>query len=310
MRRLKAGLYFGILLSAVWISPVGAGAPGTSSGLVLLRTTGARPSALGDAFTAVTDDIHAFKFNPGSLATLSREHVSLQYQSGFDDDAFSHASLGMRAFNGGIGISAGNYDSGKTKLFDGTNIRELTAEEDWVVNLGYGSTLGKMAVGTSVRYLSSKLAETYSDSAMSVDLGFQVPLFSQLRFGLSGPLFQTKLKYGQTEEDLPKVYRAGFASNVNLNLATGRQPLLLVLDVPYDADADHLSVAGGAETYFGPLALRIGSNGGMDLSNVSFGAGFTFARFTVDYTFGLIQSGFDSTHNVNFSMRFGQETKI
>lgn len=300
----KYSLFFLILISTsgVWAS----NGNGTAVGAALLRISGARSSALGDAFTAMNDDIRAMEFNPGSLGTLQTNHASLQYQAGFADDAYSKVSLGWKQPTGVWGASVGHYDSGDVVLFDGNNVNSsVTAEEDWLVNVGYGRPLGTAsALGLSVRYFSSKLAEAYSDSAVSVHAGVQMPLYKQIRWGMSGPLVQSKFQYGQENEDLPRVYRVGFMSDLHLNLATGQHKIKVLLDVPYDAKASRFSLAGGIETHVGPMALRAGSNGDSDVNNFTLGAGFSFSRFTIDYAFGLVNSEFQSLHNVNFSMRF------
>ena len=294
---LMASFFFGGLTYADGI--------GTTAGLTLLQTNGARPSAMGEAFTSVTNDIAALEFNPGSLATLEGGQASLHYQQGLTEDSFSKGLVGWQTLGGTLGLAVGHYDSGEVQLFDGITRRDsVTAQNDLLATVGYGRKIGTVAAGASVRYLSSELAESYSDEAFTLDAGVQVPFLSHYRFGLSGSLIQTKLKFANEEEDLPQFYRAGISADFGLNLATGRLPILLVLDVPYDANSDELSVAGGAEVGIGPLALRAGSNAGVDTTNFTLGAGFNISRFNIDYSFGLVDDGFDSIHQVSFSFRF------
>ena len=91
---------------------------GTSSGLALLRDSGARSSALGEAFTSVGNDITAMDFNPASLASLASGHASLQYEKGAFDDAFSKAMVGARTSEHGsfgLGGSAPNDACGNAR---------------------------------------------------------------------------------------------------------------------------------------------------------------------------------------------------
>ncbi|MBK8575542.1 MAG: hypothetical protein IPN90_07665 [Elusimicrobia bacterium] len=44
---------------------------------------GARPAALGEAFTAVADDVHSLYYNPAGLASLYRSEVTAYYARPF-----------------------------------------------------------------------------------------------------------------------------------------------------------------------------------------------------------------------------------
>ena len=67
------GVIAGLILLAGQFAPSAMGADlGSTAGLSLFRISGARASAMGEAFTAMKDDITAFEFNPGSLARRSR----------------------------------------------------------------------------------------------------------------------------------------------------------------------------------------------------------------------------------------------
>src|SRR5262245_32893831 len=97
--RHKAGMTILFLLT---IAPLHASGTG-SAGITLFRISGARASALGEAFTAMNNDITALEFNPGSLATLESGQISLQHQNGFIDDSFSKALVGWKMLGGSVG---------------------------------------------------------------------------------------------------------------------------------------------------------------------------------------------------------------
>ena len=71
MKRAKSILFQSILL-ILFASPsvLFAKGAGTSGGLTLLEPFGARTAALGEAFTAVSNDIAAFGYNPASFTRL------------------------------------------------------------------------------------------------------------------------------------------------------------------------------------------------------------------------------------------------
>src|SRR6185436_12092697 len=61
---------FNIGVSMLTLGQLIAGGAGTSGGPTLTEPFGARPASLGEAFTAVTNDISAFGYNPASLKGL------------------------------------------------------------------------------------------------------------------------------------------------------------------------------------------------------------------------------------------------
>jgi hypothetical protein len=293
---------FGLLAMTAW-----AGGAGSVTGMTLLHDSGARSTALGGAFTSMTDDITAMDFNPASLSTLNSGQLSLDYERGFFDDTFSKAMVGVPGIlNGTMGVSLGYYNSGKTTLYDGVDPeRSVVAQQDMLASAGYGFKLSSFDVGTSVKYLKSELAQTSQASAVSADVGLQYQFAHGIRAGVSGPIAQSNLHYADTNENLPKVYRAGVGWDFKIPLASGAVPLHLLFDVPYDANARVAAYAAGAETHVGIMALRLGASTQSDIQQFSMGAGFEFHRMSLDYSFGLVNNGtFDAVHKINFSLRF------
>src|SRR5258706_3901527 len=70
-RFMKTSKFAMTLLITSLLASIGfAGGAGTSGGLTLIESYGARPSSLGEAFSAVTNDLSAFGYNPASLKSL------------------------------------------------------------------------------------------------------------------------------------------------------------------------------------------------------------------------------------------------
>jgi len=67
---------------------------GTSAANTLLNPASARPAALGEAFTAMQDDISAMDYNPASVKSLSSGQASFFYQKGLTDDAHGNFLIG------------------------------------------------------------------------------------------------------------------------------------------------------------------------------------------------------------------------
>ena len=60
---------------------------GCNAGLTLLEAPSARAAALGEAFSAASDDLSAFSYNPASLFTFENSRGSFLYQEGATEDS-------------------------------------------------------------------------------------------------------------------------------------------------------------------------------------------------------------------------------
>src|SRR5260221_13710945 len=115
MRPQTLTIAMAVLMST---SGLHANGNGTSTGLTLLESPGARPPALGEAFTSVSDDITALGYNPASLGTLTSGQASFLYNKGIAQDSSGHLAIGVPTHLGGLGLSVGYYNGGDFQLFD------------------------------------------------------------------------------------------------------------------------------------------------------------------------------------------------
>lgn len=299
MKNLKVLIFFALSLMVLFQRPLIAGA-GRSSGSTLLMPAGAAPTALGEAYSAATDDICAMRYNPASLSSLKNGHVSFLYQKALADDSMGQLMVGTPyKKNHAFGFSIGTYDGGELTLRDGNRREIITAKKDLVINFGYGRQLKKTSVGITGKYLSSELVG-YKASAVAFDLGLQQALRSRFRLGLSLQNFGTGLKYADQEEKLPRMITPGFS----YQLKHGRYESQLSLDIPYLLNEKKNDVAMGVETRLGLLAVRMGYRSGRELQKFSMGAGVLMGRMTFDYAVGLVDK-LDARHLASLSLRFG-----
>jgi hypothetical protein len=278
--------------------------PGTTAGLTMLRTSGARISALANAGSVVRNDITALGFNPASLGSLSSGQAYAFYERGLADDTYGQMMVGTKFMNGSFGLSAGRYDAGQVELFDGVNPgRTVSAQRDMAVNLGYGFSFRGMEFGAGLRYLTSTIAESKSANATGVDLGANIPVAANLRAGVSLPVYQTKLSYGSTAEDMPRIARAGLSYDTKF---VAGMPLMLLAEVPYYVNEHERGFNIGMETRLSVLALRLGYAFRPNANEFSIGTGFAFRNVGMDYSFGLVQNELNSIHKLGLSFKFGE----
>jgi len=221
------------------------GGAGTVGGLTLLEPFGARPAALGEAFSAVTNDLSAFGYNPASLKSLERGQASFMYQKGMAEDSYGQFSIGGPLKRSGLGLSVGYYDAGSMDLVeeDGGTSRTVTAQKDLLVSLGYAREMGGITYGLTGKYIQSKLIDKYSATAYAMDFGAQMALGGRLNIGAAVQNLGTQMKFVEEGDSLPRIYRAG----ASLMLIPGSYATTLLVDMPYHAVEGQLLPAAGLE---------------------------------------------------------------
>lgn len=273
-------------------------AAGTSGGLTLMEAPGARAAALGEAFSAVSDDVSAMGYNPASLKSLKSGQASFLYQQGLVEDSYGQFMIGTPTKGGSLGMSVGYYNGGTIDLYDGSSVRTVNAQTDLSVGLSYANNMGPISIGLTGKYLSSQLIESERATAFAGDLGMSMPVSSRLNMGAAVQNIGTELKFIEEGDSLPRMARAGMAySFMSNNAAT------LLVDGVYHMNEQELRPAAGLEINFGLLSIRGGYKGGND-QEFSIGTGLMIGRSNLDYAFGMMD-GLDARHRVSLSMRFG-----
>ena len=140
--------FLSLMISSLSLGYAQAKGAGTVGGLILEEPAGADAAALGEAFTAKTDAISAFSYNPASLGSLKTGQASFMYEKGLADDAYGHFMLGSPSKIGHLGLSVGYYDAGKFNLTE-ENLKttEVSAQKDLKIAAGYSNKLGAMNWG-------------------------------------------------------------------------------------------------------------------------------------------------------------------
>lgn len=274
---------------------------GTSAGTILLQTPSARAAGVGDAFSAMRDDVSALGYNPAALNTLKSAHASFQYEKGIADDDIGQLLIGSPVRMGGLGVSVAYHQGKSIDIYDGVNpARNANTLNNLAVSLGYGFQIGNISAGLTGKYLSVELAETFDDTAFAADFGMAMPIGARLNISAAAQNFGTALKFrGAPEEDLPRLIRAGVQYDLPLPQATA-----LMVDFPYFMNEKEVHAAVGVETHMGPIALRAGYSAQRELEGFSVGTGFVLGNSSLDYSFAMVDE-LDARHRISLSMRFG-----
>ena len=309
-------LSLAILLLAtgvVWFTPPHACAAGAGQAAYTFLKIGtdARAEGMGGAYTGLADGLGALTYNPAGLGYLAPKQFMATYnnwltdiQSGFIAGTWKLGETDR------IGVAAQYVDYGTFRAADktGTSLPSFSAS-DFALALSWGRSIrSRSSLGASVRFIAESI-DNQSSSAFAVDLGFLYRMpdeHTRIGVAVRNAGFQMKAFGDGAKDKLPVTGVLGFSHQLR------GAPVLFVVDAMKSYDSKFGAAFGAEISALSPLLLRAGYNtlgGQVDtgtnsdkLSGLSFGAGFTMSRVTIDYAFGFM-SKLGSTHR--FTLRTG-----
>jgi hypothetical protein len=174
-------LFNGILLLAVLTGVsgnlYGIGSVGRSGAAFLEVPVGARPIAMGDAFTAGTDDLNVMHYNPAGLGTLQYPVLSLFHDELILDSRYENITGAFPYFKGFFGISSSVFWVPPFEKVDiNGNSNGKVNFYNSATTVSYGRVIGPVLLGASVKYIYQKI-DTMTYQSAAVDLGIQKQLY-------------------------------------------------------------------------------------------------------------------------------------
>jgi hypothetical protein len=207
--------------SALW-----AGTVGTTTADILKINQGARPAAMGGAYTALGDDAYCVNYNPAGLVGIRAPQLLLLHS---DHLAFIGYEYFTFALPWGTSRAlAANLTYRHTGTIDnpplpGEPPNTPVSASDMLISLsGAQDFSGKFSVGLSLKYLDSRLAD-YKASAFAVDLGAKMMnLPYNLKAGLAIQNIGTSMDFVKNDVDnvkdpLPMFFRLGLSWGTKIN---------------------------------------------------------------------------------------------
>ena len=290
---------------------------------------GARGTAMGSAFTAVTNNASSVFWNPAGLAFAEGGHVFLSQNRWIADINVNAGALSYDAGNVGVfGVSIVSMDWG---TFHGT--QRATNEsgyietgdftpKDWAVGVAYARRVSdQFSFGGHIRYVHEFLGETLEGNMdnpntfrgemdiFAFDFGTQYYTgIKDLRFGMSIQNFSPEKRYRSEWFSLPLTYRFGVAMNIaQIFMEESAHALTISMDALHPRDFGERLHFGGEYTFNQLVFLRVGYKTNYDEEDISFGAGLKLKvndlAFAFDYGFLRFQH-FDSVHMFSFDFKF------
>ncbi|HBA59394.1 MAG TPA: hypothetical protein DCZ92_00950 [Elusimicrobia bacterium] len=270
---------------------------------------------MGEAFTAVADDVSGVYYNPAGLAgaAAGREFL-FSHAWHVQDTSLSQLSYMARPYVYSVTYFSAGKMEGRNP--DQTLSGDFTAQ-DLALGVSRGFRLGPLMAGITGKAISQRI-KTSGATSFAADLGLLYRFEgSPYSIGASLANFGTRVKFKDESFPLPLKLRAGAAA------AFKQQKLLLALDGEFPNDAPAVARLGAEYTGIESLALRAGyrtvtgrqgdaltgSGFGDEAGGVSSlygffaGLGFSYGKFTLDYAL-LPYGDLGSAHRFSLAVKF------
>lgn len=293
-------LSFCVFSSQVLAKSLAGGQPGS----FLHLGQSARAQGLGNCFVAISDDGSAMYYNPAGLSQLSKYELSTFYAPLWEDTNYNFIGYAhpLEKFGtvGGAIINLTSKSFQKRDDIFSTPTDFNISEKAYF--LAYGTNLSnRLSIGATLKSVQ-KIVDLYSSSAFGIDAGLLYRFVgNKLTVGAN---FQNLMapapKLIEEKDKYPFYSRFGAVYRIEPSKTKWNDKLLLTADVDYSS---FLQTKGhfGLEYWFGQnFATRIGR----DVNDFfTFGLGFNFSNFSLDYS--VLPHTLGVSHRFGVSYRFG-----
>jgi len=277
----------------------------------------ARQVGMGEAFTAMSGDIHNFRYNIAGLGAVRYTTLASSFHSWIDDTQQGALALAVPSKMGVFGVDITYFNEGTiTEVNENFIPTGATfSSNDMLATFGYAKSIEltnmRIDVGAGAKYIYQNLVGEVV-SAAAVDLGIQ---FHTSYFSFGGALQNfglTDVKFDQFDSPLPQTYRGGAAVYVPMNKKRTVQ-LNLVGDALWTIKED-LRYNAGAELDLNNLFFLRGGYKFSDaeVSPWAFGfslniatpwLGSSYSRF--DYAYAPLEAFDTAAHRFSVNFAFG-----
>ncbi len=306
----KFGLPALVLVAAMLVTSVAWAGDGKAGSTYLdpfAIGVGAGPSAMA-AYTGAPGDIWSLTYNPAGLANISRLGLGVSQIEWLEDTSFSYLGVGLPRGEGGLALGLAYFDLGSVPVVDayGTDLNQSAEAYNFGFIGGYGFDIPNVCdlkAGVSGHVIQGNFDDETA-TAIGVNLGLLYGLMeNQIQIGGVVKNLGTKFKFVEEEDEQTLTYALG-GSYSTLPDQIPNVDLLVGADVLMPKDQNIQMAVGGEVWVYDTLALRAGYRTGVDMGNLSFGAGFRYSDFQLDYTYADYED-LEATHRISLVMAFG-----
>lgn len=278
-----------VLLAAYGLMPAAALFAEETTAAFLKIPIGARPTAMGGAFTAVADDVTAVHWNPAGLAQLSKKELGAMHADLFAGTRVDFVGYAHPTRHGTVGLSTVYLSQGSIEGRDANRQRTGTFKaSDMATALSFGRNIGgSMSLGANIKVIQSRIADA-SATGVAADVGARLKTGMRgLSLGASVSNIGQGLRFLDDRSKLPLTASAGAALKLPFGLtllADYRRKVYERKDsVSLGTEFDILS---GLSLRAGYLSTAAASSGQVrEASGLGAGLGLKLGNFRMDYAF-------------------------
>ncbi|HRU38706.1 MAG TPA: PorV/PorQ family protein [Candidatus Goldiibacteriota bacterium] len=316
---LLAAAAFMVASTAVY--PLGGG---TTNADFLKIGVGARPSAMGGAFTSVADDSNASFWNPAGIAGIPQWNITVMHMLWYANSGYEYLSVVMPVDSmTSVGLSANmlwippfdsTADAGNPFAL---NLGDTAMSYDLAVTVSaarilgnlYTSdfTIGNIAAGINLTYIGRKVLDEQLPASFSVDLGIIANITEDIRAAL------VLCDMGTATGDDPSPFAARLGVSSKFSFSKDATVLLAMdLTKPVDLSNSEYSAwmfnAGLEAALFKTAYIRAGYKFGQEDEGFTVGGGFGIpGLLNADYAFAP-HAELGGSHRMSLTLAFGQES--
>lgn len=294
-----------LCLSLARVAPC-HGAAGTDGASFLDIPVGARPAALGSAYSALASDAYAPVWNPAGLGFVGRIEAAGQHLSYLESIHYEYLGLALPIGKlGSLGASAQYLGSGDINSTDnfGNAIGDFSSHYA-AYSAAYGRKIGDAtSLGLTAKWIDARIGD-FSAHSQAVDIGAMVRPGPRWSFGAVVTNIGSKLTFINEGDSLPLAghLSAAFHPNLQWTLAT---------EVVQEANGFTSGRAGVEWRPVELLALRTGykSDTTKELSALAgLTVGMGFSLWGQEFSYAWLPLGDLGTgHYFSFVARFGAD---
>lgn len=289
---------------------------------------GGRAAGMGEAYSAIVDDVYSLYYNPAGVLQLNRPEIGTYYSQLYpgltDNSQISRMfvgysqPLGKDGRKGGIGASylsmelPGLYKEEAMGVTWGRDFRHIWNFGGTIKMLRktigsdeYSANAINPVTGNATGAADPLLAAGKNASALGLDLGFQYRLNQSYALGLvARNVNNPDVGIGGGKDNAPAIFNGSLARR-------WRSGSLGLEVMRWESAGDNMRFSLGGERWFkNGFGLRAGAaSGTRSYSSLSFGASYKLEAFQFDYATILPLQGISGTlgiQQVSLTIRLGK----
>ncbi len=271
---------------------------GTES--IFMSGAGARPDAMGRAYTAMAGDLSSSFYNPAGLALLEKQSAMFLHYPMYENAIYDSVSYGIPLLDfGAISAVFIRFYSGDIPGYDITDKSTgFFSSDEYKATVSYAKNISPgLYAGVSVNVFSSNISD-FNTTGFGADAGVLYEPFPFLRAGLCVQnLIKPSFTMKNSKEGLPQRYILGLLGKYS------------AFGFKFSAASDF--IFGENESFKNRSGLEIcwlsfsSARVGYDDGRLCFGGGLSLLGADMDYAF-IAGNYAGGLHRFTLSYNFGQ----